>query len=327
MKLKIFDFDATLYRSPVPNRDRIGRKVYGRLMSKSADGSGHGWFQDPITLSAKYTSDVGVGFIDHVVADAKAAIADPDVYTVLLTGRGEMFRDRVIELCESVGLAFSEYFLKPDQKETTGDFKVRVIDELIATHSPSYIEMWEDRPKHIAVFDSHLSKIGIAYDIHHVERGESYMSQQDEVDVIEYLIAKYPVANVSTRPNYYAVVLDDASQSLLKHSYDLPNGWVWCGHHMTIVVGNKYRDRYDLIDYCDASVGQEITLVVDGYAETDRVKAIRVRSIPEVPTQNAVSHITLCHSTESKPRESNDVSTWQEAEYQLMLNGKISAVY
>lgn len=325
MKLKIFDFDGTLFKSPVPNQERIGRKLYGRLMSQSADGSGHGWFQDPITLSTKYTTDVGIGFIDHVVESARIAIADANTYAVLLTGRDEIFRDRVVDLCKSVGLEFTDYFLKPDQKETTGNFKLRVIDSLIAKCKPDTIEMWEDRPKHIALFDSHLSQCGVKYEIHHVERGESYLTQQDESDIVSYLVAKYPVANVSTRPNYYAVVLDDASQRYLKVTYGLPDGWVWRGHHMTIVVGNKYKDRHDLVDYCDTSIGKEVVLVITGYACNDRVKSIRIQSY--VPTQNATSHITLCHSTESKPRESNDIVDWCDTNDQYMLTGKITAVY
>ena len=325
-KLRLFDFDGTLFNSPVPKRDRVGNKLYGRLMSKSADGSGHGWFQDPITLSQRYTTDAGIGFIDEVVSEAKAAIADEDSITVLLTGRGEVFRDRVIELCESAGLYFDAYFLKPDQKETTGDFKLRVIDQLIDQHTPEFVEMWEDRPKHVAYFNAHLNKTGWPYAVHHVDRIESNLSHQDESDVVSYLVEKYPVANVSTRPNYYAVVLDDASQALLKTKYALPDGWVRRSHHMTIVVGNKFKVRHDLVEFCDANVSQDITLTVTGIAVNDKNMAISVASIPNVPTQNVVPHITIGHSPEAKPRDSNELIDWVEAE-PFILIGKISSVY
>lgn len=65
-ELVIFDFDGTLFTSPVPKKDRVGNKVYGRLMSKSANGSGYGWFQDLITLSPKFTTDIGLGFIGQL---------------------------------------------------------------------------------------------------------------------------------------------------------------------------------------------------------------------------------------------------------------------
>lgn len=324
--LVIFDFDGTLFQSPVPNKARLGSKVYGRLMSKSANGSGYGWFQDQITLSPKYTTEIGFGFIEHVKQAARVALDSPDTVCVLLTGRAEEFRTRVVELCNSVGLNFHGYYLKPDQVQSTGDFKVGVIDDLINTHKPDRVVMWEDRDKHIAVFESHLTNLGVLHNIVKVDYSGLYLDVTMESEIVDYLIAKNPIANINHRPNYYGVVLDDISVNLLKQKYTAPDGWVWRGHHMTIVVGNKYKARHDLVDFCDGNISQDVTLTVTGLAVSERNMAIRVESTPNVPTQNNVPHITIAHSIESKPRESNELINWVDVE-PFILVGKISGVY
>ena len=53
IKLRIFDFDGTLFNSPIPSRELWGNKLHGKLMNEIQRG-GYGWFQNTITLDAKY---------------------------------------------------------------------------------------------------------------------------------------------------------------------------------------------------------------------------------------------------------------------------------
>lgn len=335
MRLAIFDFDSTLFDSPVPNRDRLGNFVFGKLMTKSADGNGYGWFQDEITLSKQYTTDIGIGFIESTVVAARTELSRSDTTCILLTGRAEKFRDRVIELCASVGLVFAEYHLKPAQNESTGDFKLRVIDDLITRYSVTNLAIWEDRKKHAVLFgdfiNKHPSKCELV--INMVEStGRQHLPEQLEREVVDYLIAKNPINQPAKRPNYYGVVLDERSAELVKSLVAVPDGWIWRGHHMTIVVGNRYRDRHDLVEFCDANITQDVVITINSILVNHRSIALSVSTEPHIPTQNNVAHITLCHAPESKPRDSNllfdptAIVTRIDGDFP-MLSGKITGVY
>lgn len=51
--LNIFDFDGTVFKSPMPSEKLWSPQVYGKIKSE-AENNGLGWFQDPITLSVPY---------------------------------------------------------------------------------------------------------------------------------------------------------------------------------------------------------------------------------------------------------------------------------
>ena len=99
-RLVIFDFDSTLFRSPLPNRKLWHAELLGALL---ADCS---WFSDARTLSPPYIPDrPGLEWWDEdVVAAARAAIArKSDTISVLMTGRRHhVFGDRIPRIAASL---------------------------------------------------------------------------------------------------------------------------------------------------------------------------------------------------------------------------------
>ena len=51
--LNIFDFDGTLFKSPLPNPRLWSSDLIAKLKAQPCE-KGLGWFQDPITLSPPY---------------------------------------------------------------------------------------------------------------------------------------------------------------------------------------------------------------------------------------------------------------------------------
>ena len=151
-ELHIFDFDGTLFRS---------------AEAPEWWPSNKGWWGQPESLDPPCVPERPgpEWWITHTVADAKKSIANPEVYTVLLTGRlAKRFDRRVKVLLQQNALHFDEVVL------TTGSgtlpFKLKVIDHLMEKFPLERIEMWDDRTEHASVFDSTLAAKGIEFEIH-----------------------------------------------------------------------------------------------------------------------------------------------------------------
>jgi hypothetical protein len=105
------------------------------------------------------------------VSDARKSIENPDILTVLLTGRGEAkFSELVLRMVKSKGLDFDLVCLKPKvtptnvQVTTTMGYKSELLKSLIYTYKRApYIQIWEDRPGHAKQFQNLLN--GINFEI------------------------------------------------------------------------------------------------------------------------------------------------------------------
>lgn len=105
--------------------------------------------------------------------------------------------------------------------------------------------------------------------------------------------------------SFTSVVLNEESQSILKKKFPIPEGWKVICHHMTINMGSPNNGpAADL-------VGQEFKLTVTELAQDQYVMAVRVET--DVPSNNAVKHITIAVNTAigAKPKQSNDLKHWK----------------
>ena len=326
MKLCLFDFDGTLFNSPVPNRNRLDRHLYGRLMGNSYEG-GHGWFQDTITLSPMITTDLGNGFNDAVVADAKKYIADPDAVVVMMTGRTELYRDRIEELCVSAGLSFSETLLKPLTDISTWDFKQNELNRLIKQYGATEVIVWEDRIKHVNKFTDMLrNHPDVAnFEVVYVEGGDRILPPEIEDKVIAYLQEKHPlVESAIPIAEYFSVVLDAPSAERLKAQFvdHVPEGWKWIGHHMTIIHNSRYRSNQKILHYAKTMNGAIVSLEVVELGLSDKCMAVKVTTA--VPSDNAIKHITLAVSPTGKAVQSNQIKVWRSVT-PFILSGAIES--
>ena len=122
LKLHVFDFDGTLFKSPMPPPEYW----------KTVDD----WFRDPVSLNAPCVplKPDDSWWIQDTVRAAEKSIADPNTYAILMTGRhgdqGAM-RYRIAELVSEKNLNFDEVHLKTAGGISTDAFKASVISRVL----------------------------------------------------------------------------------------------------------------------------------------------------------------------------------------------------
>ena len=144
-KLNVFDFDATLFRSP--------------------SGSSPGWWISPRSLAPPCVPEKpGAEWWNaSIVAAARRSMADPDARTVLITGRAErVFRARLMEILASAGLKFDDVLLN------TGDnvpkFKAAAVKRLLEQHSGiDQVKVWDDSSENHSAIEKEVEGRGLTY--------------------------------------------------------------------------------------------------------------------------------------------------------------------
>ncbi|KAJ3357088.1 hypothetical protein HDU83_008595 [Entophlyctis luteolus] len=170
-QLHVFDFDSTLFRTPLPSAALWSGDLRGSIISDCA------WFCDSRTLSSPFVPEhPDASWWDpYVVNAAIAAHKDPSSVVVLLTGRRrDLFNERIEQLCKLLADShnsgepiFDFVFLKelPASANVpaaaTLDFKWCVLTSMFdAFPNIEHIEIWDDRPKHLALFEKRLIAMG-----------------------------------------------------------------------------------------------------------------------------------------------------------------------
>jgi hypothetical protein len=152
-RLCVFDFDNTLFRSPLPPEWWTEK----------------GWWGKPASLDPPCVPEHPgpEWWVPSTVAAAKAAISDMETVAILITGRlAGRFHSRVFELLHQAGLRFDEVHLTPGGG--TLPFKLQVIAGLTEGLGVEAVEIWEDREEHLGPFKAAVEQFGITPTIHHV---------------------------------------------------------------------------------------------------------------------------------------------------------------
>lgn len=146
-ELHLYDFDGTLFRSP------------------HVEGIKDWWISDfslnPPCVPLKPGSE---WWNAPVVAEAKASIANQNVWAILVTGRTDRsgFRFRVPELLRQAGLRFDRVYLNSMGGQTE-KFKKKVISDTLRRFPQiNTVHIWEDRLPHLDAFCKHVQGLGKA---------------------------------------------------------------------------------------------------------------------------------------------------------------------
>jgi len=143
-ELHVYDFDGTLFRSPEePDWWR-----------------GENWWVTASSLKppcVPQTPD-NSWWVNSTVESARRSIQDPDILTVLMTGRPEegQVKTRILELLSQQGLEFAGVFPNPGvqyTKEFKHDLLIRILD---AHPELQQVQIWEDRASHLTLFDDEV---------------------------------------------------------------------------------------------------------------------------------------------------------------------------
>ena len=134
-ELHVFDFDGTLFRSPMPPA----------WWSQKKD-----WWTFSESLGRPCVPDKpdDSWWVGRTVQQAKRSISNPDVWAILCTGRSErsFARWRVPELLRQKGLNFDEVRLSP-QTGILGQFKQDIVRAILGRlPQVTTVHVWDDTP-------------------------------------------------------------------------------------------------------------------------------------------------------------------------------------
>ncbi|TGJ79648.1 hypothetical protein E0Z10_g9118 [Xylaria hypoxylon] len=199
--IHIYDFDNTLFQTPLPNQRLWNSATLGRLGSPDIFVNG-GWWHDSRILAA--TGD-GVereepraweGWWNERIVDlVQLSMKQKDALCVLLTGRSESgFSSLIKRIVGSKGLEFDMVGLKPkvgpnsERFKSTMLFKEAFLRATMETYKHAQeIRIYEDRPRHVLGFKQFLDEYN--------ERLQDFRSQPSRGPITGEVIQ---VADIST---------------------------------------------------------------------------------------------------------------------------------
>jgi len=199
--IHVYDFDNTLFATPLPNELIWTKNAMGHLTQPDYFMNG-GWWHDPGILAA---TGEGVdieekrGFAgwwnENTVKTSRQSIASEDTLTILLTGRSEAkFQELISRILRSKGLSFDLICLKPTvmpnniQVTSTMQYKNELLKSLIYTYKRAQtIRIWEDRPNHVKKFRTLFADVNTD-----IQQGRAPV-QRDRIHAV--VIPVYGLAN------------------------------------------------------------------------------------------------------------------------------------
>lgn len=164
--IHVYDFDNTLFLSPLPNPQLWHGSSIGFLQTNDCFATG-GWWHDPNILSA-----TGKGmeieeprkwegwWNEQILGLVRNSMEQKDALTVLLTGRSEAgFAEIIKRMAASQNLEFDLIGLKPEvgpngqRFASTMNFKQNFLEDLVFTYEQAAeIRVYEDRVRHLKGF-------------------------------------------------------------------------------------------------------------------------------------------------------------------------------
>ncbi|PYI07571.1 tat pathway signal sequence [Aspergillus sclerotiicarbonarius CBS 121057] len=226
--IHVYDFDNTLFLSPLPNPQLWNGPTIGFLQAYESFANG-GWWHDPKLLAAtgdgieKEEARAWEGWWnEQIVQLVKLSMEQKDALTVLLTGRGENnFSDLLRRMVESKKLDFDLICLKPEvgprsqRFSTTMEFKQTFLEDLVLTYDQAEeIRVYEDRVKHAKAFRDYFEQLNrrfqsgpngarkpIGSEVIQVAEGSMYLAPVMETAEVQRMINSHNLAIRNTALN------------------------------------------------------------------------------------------------------------------------------
>ncbi|KAK0851461.1 hypothetical protein LTR03_003972 [Friedmanniomyces endolithicus] len=164
--IHIYDFDNTLFSSPLPNRQVWAWGTCGQLQTQDFFQDG-GWWHNPQILTATGQGieveepKAWAGCWNEKIVDlVRLSMAEEDAVSILLTARSESgFTDLINRMVVAKGLDFDMVCLKPRVSPSgklfanTLAYKQALLQDIVHTYREAdELRMYEDRPKHTKAF-------------------------------------------------------------------------------------------------------------------------------------------------------------------------------
>ncbi len=358
-KLHVFDFDGTLFYSPMPNAQLWDKDLMGYLGSEL-------WYSNLRTLSAPCIPEmVDASWFDDAMLDkARRSIKDSEVLTVLMTGRRlkNGFRERIQQCLDAVNLEFDLFFCREDaeQWENTIGFKTFVLDYIIDECCDEIIEqliVWDDRKSQINGFNSHFQKriadwkktakanrkAEIAsyecIEWHQNPERLKYVPPRVEHALVMEMIAEKrktnPEINIEEYCSFTGIVLDQTSRAAILERFWLVETdvdglkidrrkWSMQNDHVTLFIGSfeNSEDRQRILEKAPLHTRHALRVIAIS-PPTAPLIALKVELLEGVlETMNEHPHVTVAVAPGVQPKESNTVQDWIPVD-RLIIHGTV----
>ena len=142
-KLISFDFDDTLFHTPLPEE---GKKIWKQKTGKDWPHR-RGWWSKPESLDTEIF-DIPINL--NIYEKYKRAVSDPSNYVILATGRIKPLEVEVFNILDTYNFNFDEIHLNPGID--TYEFKSNLFEKLINELQPEEFIMYDDRKVHLIRF-------------------------------------------------------------------------------------------------------------------------------------------------------------------------------
>ncbi|KAF8461122.1 hypothetical protein BDZ91DRAFT_388243 [Kalaharituber pfeilii] len=170
--IHVYDFDNTLFLSPLPNPKLWSGPTLGQLQHPDIFFNG-GWWHDSTILAAtgegieKEEQRAWEGWWnEHIVSLVELSMAQKDTLRILLTGRSvKGFSELIQRMVDAKKLEFDIICLKPEEGPegekiaNTKDFKTTFLTKVMDTYVHTEdIKVYEDRIGHVHAFERFFSE-------------------------------------------------------------------------------------------------------------------------------------------------------------------------
>ncbi|KAH8668921.1 hypothetical protein BX600DRAFT_435433 [Xylariales sp. PMI_506] len=192
--IHVYDFDNTLFKTPLPNPKLWNGQTIGSLASPDIFING-GWWHDSSILGAtgegveREEPRAWKGWWNEKIVDlVRLTMQQKDAIAVLLTGRSERgFSDLLKRVVASKGLDFDMIGLKPtvgpnnERFSSTMNFKQIFLEALMETYKEAQeIRIYEDRIRHVQGFRTFMTEYN--------KRQEGYGGQKTRGPILAEVI-------------------------------------------------------------------------------------------------------------------------------------------
>lgn len=247
-KLDIFDFDSTLFLSPLLSPTIWHPALVNAVTTENLLGPG--WWRDIRSLELGSKADLEKTawngyWNEDIVERARKSLGDPDSLTVVLTGRRYHPFHRIIpDMLSAKQLNFDMVCLRPDPEladmpdihhryntqpsvfKSTMDFKnAFILHMLNVVPSLKTINMWDDRLPHVKKFQAFLGKLKLAsYKVYHVPAVRPRYNSSWEKQVVHCILETHNKAVL----RYRAKTEDKACHHHNNRVRQSPNACLCC---------------------------------------------------------------------------------------------------
>ncbi|KPI40587.1 uncharacterized protein AB675_7665 [Cyphellophora attinorum] len=339
--LHVYDFDNTLFSSPLPNPQIWAGSTIGMLQAKETLTYG-GWWHDSTILAAtgqgleKEEARAWEGSWNETVVDlVRLSIETKDALTIVLTGRNEKsFADLINRMLNAKDLDVDLVALKPDLSPggsafgSTMEYKQAFLSDLVFTYKHAEeIKIYEDRPKHVKAFKDYFEKLNKSFLSHPVDQPAPPRKPitTDVVHVCELKSSLDPHTQRWIKQKPLKIVENHLYLGHLINQNDSARLISLCNVQPTLIDSGEVRfmasniliepgyARKDVVQKAGGR-GKKVMWQVDGIAKyEDRIWAARVTPVQDtqVFTKDSTPTVVLAIRKGSRPIDASKITNWQ----------------